>query len=55
MVDGEGDGRPGGDDSARILGKMLAGRADGVGPLFGSRFPVFKPGSVNPGSGRSVS
>jgi hypothetical protein len=53
MIDGDGDGRPGGDDIVRVIGKILAGRADDAGPLFGSKFPIFRPATADRDSGPS--
>ena len=52
MVDGDADGRPGGDFIARVVDTILAGRADDAGPLFGSTIPLFKPVPANPNPGR---
>jgi uncharacterized repeat protein (TIGR01451 family) len=47
VIDGDRDGQPGGDYVGRITGKMLVGKANLGGPLFGSKPPTSKPDVAN--------
>ena len=52
MLDGDGNGRPGGDCIVRVIDTILAGRANDAGPLFGSTIPLFRPVPANPNPDR---